>query len=66
MTPKKIQTTKPPPDVEAVVQPKLTVSLFGLFKVDGHGALGVRAAFIIALSLCGLAIAKMALTLFGR
>jgi len=65
MPPKKIPTVEPPGD-EAVIQPKLTVSLFGLFKVDGHGTLGVRAAYIIALSLCGLAIAKMALTLFSR
>ncbi len=65
MPPKKIPAVEPPGD-EPVVQPKLTVSLFGLFKVDGHGVVGVRAACIIALSLCGLVIAKMAMTLFGR
>lgn len=67
MTSKKNQTTKPPPaDDPPVGQPKLTVSLFGLFKVDGHGAMGVRAASFIALALCGLVILKMGLALCGR
>jgi hypothetical protein len=54
MTPKKIQTAKPPPvPPPAPDQPKLSVSFFGL-KVDGSGAAGVTFAFTIVLVVCGL------------
>lgn len=66
VTSKKTQTTKPPPGDDPGSGPKLTVSLFGLFKVDGHGALGVQAASLIALVFWGLVIFKMVMTLFGR